>query len=161
MNEWAFNPSTVQVFISGVVGLGTLVLLVIVFLGTQAGRISAKAAQDSADVLLKDAELRTRPWLGICDCKITLANEEEDSIEGDLITIYFQNVGAIPAQDAVLSIKSLSNMGDTSEPYTFQDQKIGTIFPREPGNLRISSEILKSWGGSLWPVHSRRRCFEI
>jgi len=144
MNDWGWNPSTIQVVISSVVGLGTLVLLVIVYLGTQAGQRNAKAAQDSADVLLKDADVRTRPWLGLYAAEFTTSNAKGD----DRIEIQYQNVGALPAQDVVMSIKILPNMDDPSDPesYDFEDNAIGTIFPREPGFHTFA--IPKKWRAS-------------
>jgi len=141
MNDWGWNPSTIQVVISSVVGLGTLVLLAIVYLGTQAGQRSAKAAQDSADVLAKDADARTRPWLGLSVAEFTTSNAKGD----DRIEIQYQNVGVLPAQDVVLSIKILPNMDDPSDPesYDFEDNAIGTIFPREPGTYTFA--IPKKW----------------
>ncbi len=97
MNDWGLNPSTIGVVISGVVGLGTLVLLVIVYIGAQASRRSAKAAQDSTDVLLKESELRTRPWLGITDCLLLPLTDD--------LEIHYQNVGVLPAQDTTLQDK--------------------------------------------------------
>ena len=64
IDDWGWNPSTVRVIISSVVGLLTLALILFVYRDAEASRRSAKAAQASADVLVKEAESRTRPWLG-------------------------------------------------------------------------------------------------
>ena len=144
MNDWGLNPSTVQVFISSVVGLLTLALIVFVYRDAEAGRKTAKAAQESAGVLVKEAVLRTRPWLGISGFEFTPSKEGDDSTE-DEFTVHYQNVGALPAQDAVLSLKIMPNMGDSSESYTFEDQVVGTVFPQEPGSNSLSSAMLKEW----------------
>ena len=146
VNEWGWNPSTIQVFISSVVGVFTLALIFFVYRDAEASRRSAK-------VLVKEADLRTRPWLGISGCEITpsldqLKNEGDDSTEDDVITISYLNVGALPAQDAVLSLKIMPNMGDTSESYTFDDHVVGTVFPQEPGYNAFSSAMLKTWRAS-------------
>ena len=145
MNDWGWNPSTVQVIISSVVAFLTLGLIWFLHKDAEASRKSAEAAQASADVLVQEADSRTRPWLGLSECNFTPSEQGNDATEEDMITIHYLNVGALPAQDAVLTLRLLPNMGDTSEAHTFEDEVVGTVFPQEPGLNFFSSALLRQW----------------
>jgi len=84
------------------------------------------------------------PWFGMSSCEFT-ESKEGDEDEEDVVTVHYLNVGALPAQDAVLSLKLMPNMGDTSESYTFADHVVGTVFPQESGYNAFSSAMLKNW----------------
>lgn len=70
--------------------------------GTIAARKSAKAAQDTANLALREAEVRNRPWLRVIE--ITYLDNSDQAETKSAVLIKFDNIGTVPAENAELSV---------------------------------------------------------
>ena len=131
VNEWGWSPEILQIVISGIVGVLTFCALVVIFRGMK--------------VASKEAEQRTRPWVGIVGCKY---QKDKPRAGWDRVVVEYQNVGTLPAEDATVSVfvAPEEDPEDPTLPKSFSlELRIGAIFPQEPSNQNIDAIELWSW----------------
>lgn len=131
MNEWGWNPASFQA-IGSLITIGVLILAL--WTASQARR-SANAAQASANVVAKESELRTRPWLSFTGCRW------RNGV--DTITMGFRNVGALPAQDVTSSVQVFRP--DGLETASVKESDLGIVFPGGLANHNIYSDLFPEW----------------
>ena len=125
---WGWNLLTLQIVISGSVGLLTLFTLLFVYISTR--------------TVQKETTLRTRPWLGVVGCSYQENTDlNMDGLIKDTLIIEYKNIGSLPAAD--LAIKVSMNAGKI-ERGGF-DLVIGTVFPNEPGHINYENVLLPAW----------------
>jgi len=89
-----------------------------------------------------DAEMavRLRPWLGVGDVKYEIT-----AVAGhDAVTVFFENVGSLPAHDVVYSFDTTPDHPDHSWLFP---KTLGTIMPHEHSNEQMAGPLLSEYRG--------------
>ena len=137
MNDWGWNPGTFQ----AVGGVATAIALFFVILSAVASKRSSDAAAKASALAIGEAELRTRPWVGMTGTSIVVP-QLADLGHTVVAILEFTNVGVLPAEGLTLTSSARpSGRDEPSDP--FQTMGPATIFPNELTTLveRASSRI--------------------
>ena len=101
MNDWGWNPSSVQ-------AAGTfvaIVVLVFLIISIVISAIQTKASIRASKVTERESRLRTRPWLTLHDL----------SFEGDDLRLIFSNIGVLPAFEPVSRVHAVLSSDESVE----------------------------------------------
>lgn len=140
--DWGWNPSAVQVYVSGIVGVLTALALAAAAYAALQSKNAANAARSTADIASRESSLRTRPWLGL----IGVEYLPDTPVSGnDVLRINFRNVGALPAEDVRLSVDYGPDGAHPIGGKQLIDKPIGAAFPQEPGGEVIEGVELNAW----------------
>ena len=148
--DWGWNPSTVQVVVSGVVGVLTVLALFAATFAAVQSRNAATAARLGAEISSRESFVRTRPWVGLIG--IEYISSDTGNIN-DIVRINYSNVGSLPAEDTRLSIDfGVDGPIIDDDDRQLNDRPIGTIFPQEPGFTEIGSTDFKGYRIANTPI---------
>lgn len=95
MNEWGNNPATYQAIGAIFSSIG----IIAVFIAWR----SLKESKAQRLAIEDEMAARMRPWVGLFGCKFDLNFEDESRL--DELKLLLRNFGALPAQNAFLTIK--------------------------------------------------------
>jgi len=135
MNDWGLNPGTFQA--AGGIATAAALLMVVVsaiftIKNSNDARRSADAATGATKLAADEAELRTRPWVGVTETDVLEANTDEGSPKQVTMIIKYGNVGVLPAEQLTITGGATAQGRDEpAEPFVSADPF--TFFPNELG----------------------------
>jgi len=134
MSDWGNNPATWEAISTTVSAVG----IVAVGLSTWAALRSLSETKAQRRAIENEMAARMRPWVGLfaCDFNLDFGGQEPDELN-----LLLRNFGALPAQNACLSVTLVpltENDNDPSNPIRREESGSKVLLPQEEGNYRIS-----------------------
>ena len=119
-------------------------LLAVIFSGVAAAGVvfaalSARSAASQARLAAREAARKTRPWIGLTEVKFANASSAEN---GAVVTLYYRNVGILPALDVEAPVEIWADPIDTKNDALADEVvekrfKLGAVFPGEDGDASL------------------------
>ena len=130
---WGWNLSTIQALGSIATFLTALGVLGSVLVAVR----TARAARDQANAVIRDSNLRTRPWVGLTGVEFD-RQPERGLFGAEEFDFLYINVGLLPAQNlyAHLELTPVEKVEDPGPIVV--DVRLDTVFPNDPRRWHLS-----------------------